>query len=150
MCLATLPRLRIERHFAQSIIHQSQTAMGDSEFRKTNRLRSEVQSDQACWGRHGVQWLIETEFSWQAVKTLKGERETTSAGLKPGVNETDSGNPSRQISRTLQIRHLERTVPVAYLSRKWICANFRGVAAPVFEGRAGVDLEVIVADLARN
>src|SRR4029077_18882112 len=36
------------------------------------------------------------------------------------------------------------------LSRKWIGANFRGVAAPIFERSAGIDLKVIVADLARN
>src|SRR6476659_5908424 len=37
-----------------------------------------------------------------------------------------------------------------HLSRKWICANFRWVAAPIFERRAGIDLQVLVADLARN
>ena len=41
------------------------------------------------------------------------------------------------------------TLPV-HLSRKWIGANFRGVAARILERRAGIDLKVIVADLARN
>ena len=49
MCVATQTRFRIKRHFAQAIIQQDQAPMGDSEFRKTNRLRSEVKSDQACW-----------------------------------------------------------------------------------------------------
>ena len=54
MCIATLPGLWIERHFAQAIIHQDQTAVGDSEFGKTNRLRSEVKSDQARRSGHGL------------------------------------------------------------------------------------------------
>lgn len=39
---------------------------------------------------------------------------------------------------------------VRQLSRKWIGANFLGVTAPILERRAGIDLKVIVADLARN
>ena len=48
MCIATLTGLWIERHFAQAIIHEDQTAVGDSEFGNTNRVRSEVECDQAC------------------------------------------------------------------------------------------------------
>jgi hypothetical protein len=57
MCVATLPGLRIERHFAQAIIHEDQTAVGHSEFGKTDRLRSEVKSDQAGRSGHGVKGL---------------------------------------------------------------------------------------------
>ena len=57
MCVATLPGLWIERHFAQAIIHQGQTAVGDSEFRKTKRLRSEVKCDQARRSGHGIKAL---------------------------------------------------------------------------------------------
>src|SRR4029077_4516324 len=54
MCVATLPGLWIERQFAEAIIHENQTAVGDSEFGNTNRLRSEVKSDQARRSGHGV------------------------------------------------------------------------------------------------
>ena len=52
-----MPGLWIERHFAQAIIHEDQTAVGDSEFGNPNRLRSEVKSDQACRSGHGVKGL---------------------------------------------------------------------------------------------
>jgi hypothetical protein len=45
------------RQFAQTIIHEDQTAVGESEFGKTNRLRSEVKSDQARRSGHGVKGL---------------------------------------------------------------------------------------------
>ena len=57
MCIATLPGLWIERHFVQAIIHEDQTAVGDSEFGNPNRLRSEVKSDQARRSGHGVKGL---------------------------------------------------------------------------------------------
>ena len=72
MCVATLPGLRIQRHFAQAIIHQDQAAVGDSEFGKTNGLRSKVKCDQALRCAHRVKGLnrnykmpkqISTEYS---------------------------------------------------------------------------------------
>jgi len=32
MCIATVPGLWIDRHFVQAIIHEDQTAVGNSEF----------------------------------------------------------------------------------------------------------------------
>ncbi len=46
--------LRVERHLSQAVIDQHQTAMGDSKFGNTNRLRSEVEGDQARRTGHGV------------------------------------------------------------------------------------------------
>ena len=57
MCIATVTGLWIERHFVQAIIHEDQTAVGDSEFGNTNRLRSEVNSDQAGRSGHLVKGL---------------------------------------------------------------------------------------------
>src|SRR6266481_2180050 len=57
MGVTTLPGLRIERQFAQTIIHEDQTAASNSEFGKTERLRSEVKSDQSCRSGHGVKGL---------------------------------------------------------------------------------------------
>src|SRR5215208_209718 len=57
MCFATLPGLRVERQFAQPIIHQSQTAVAHSEFGKTKRLRSQIKTDQACWCGHRLKGL---------------------------------------------------------------------------------------------
>src|SRR5262245_36704517 len=56
-CVSTLGALWIERHFAQAIIEQDQTTVGDSKFRQTNRLRSKVKSDQARRSGHGVKAL---------------------------------------------------------------------------------------------
>jgi hypothetical protein len=41
----------------QTIIHEDQTAVGDSEFGNPNRLRSEVKNDQAGRSGHGVKGL---------------------------------------------------------------------------------------------
>src|SRR5882724_5515227 len=57
MCIATVTGLGIERHFVQAIIHEDQTAVGDSEFGNPNRLRSAVNSDQARRSWHGVKAL---------------------------------------------------------------------------------------------
>jgi hypothetical protein len=57
MCITALPGLWIKRHFAQAIIHQNQTAVSDSEFGNTNRLRSEVKSNQARRSGHGGKGL---------------------------------------------------------------------------------------------
>src|SRR5437667_3550742 len=57
MCIATVTGVWIDRHFVQAIIHEDQTAVGDSEFGNTNRLRSEVKSDQARRSGHGVKGL---------------------------------------------------------------------------------------------
>jgi hypothetical protein len=55
--LAALSRLGIKGRLAQMIIHQHQTAVGHSKFCETDRLRSEVKSDQARWSGHGVKGL---------------------------------------------------------------------------------------------
>jgi hypothetical protein len=57
LCVATVPGVWIEWHFAQAIIHEDQPAVDGSEFRKTKRLRSEVESDQARRSGHGVKAL---------------------------------------------------------------------------------------------
>src|SRR5438067_13670127 len=57
MCIATVTGLGIERYFMQAIIHKDQTAVADSEFGNTYRLRSEVKSDQARRSGHGVKGL---------------------------------------------------------------------------------------------
>ena len=55
--VSTLACLRIERRFAQPIIYQDQTAGGGSKFRETDRLRSEIEGDQARRSGHGVKAL---------------------------------------------------------------------------------------------
>ena len=57
MRITTLPGLWIEGHFAQTIIYEDQTAVCDSEFGNTDRLRSEVKSNQARRSGHGVKGL---------------------------------------------------------------------------------------------
>jgi hypothetical protein len=52
-----LAGFRIEEHFAEAIINEDQTAVGDSELCKTQRLRSEVEGDQARGSGHGVKAL---------------------------------------------------------------------------------------------
>ena len=47
----------LERKFAKAIIYENQTAVGESEFGNTNRLRSEVKSDQARRSLHCVKGL---------------------------------------------------------------------------------------------
>ena len=55
--VTTLAGLRIEGRFAQPIIYEDQTAADRSKFRETDRLRSEVESDQARRSGHGVKAL---------------------------------------------------------------------------------------------
>jgi hypothetical protein len=55
--VTTLPGLRIEGRFAQPIIYEDKTAVDRSKFRETDRLRSEVESDQTRRAGHGVKAL---------------------------------------------------------------------------------------------
>jgi len=55
--IATVPRLWIERYFAQALIQEDQSAVSNSEFRETDRLRSEVKTDQTRRSGHGDKGL---------------------------------------------------------------------------------------------
>src|SRR5215831_18215936 len=57
MCVTTLACPRIERQFAQTIIDQNRNPVSDSEFSNANRLRSEINGDQAGWRGHRVKGL---------------------------------------------------------------------------------------------
>ena len=63
--------LRIERRFAETIIHQDQTAVGDSEFGETERLRSEVKCDQARRCGHRVKALNCNSKMRKQISTVK-------------------------------------------------------------------------------
>ena len=150
MCITTLPGLWIKRHFAQAIIHQNQTAVGDSEFGNTNRLRSEVKSNQARRSGHGVKGLnrnskmpkqnFNGEIQPDGMRCLNALVTTAFRRLTPV-----RGEPKRRLERDPNCRRFAST----RLSRKWIRANFV-IAAPIFERSAGIDLKFIVAGLSPN
>jgi hypothetical protein len=99
MCIATVPGLWIERHFVQAIIHQDQTAAGDSEFGNTNRLRSEVKSDQAGWAGHGVKALNCNSKMQNQISTVKCfgiSLDIIKTGLQVGAHQD---GPVRAVSR---------------------------------------------------
>jgi hypothetical protein len=74
MCVATLTGLWIERHFAKAIIHENQTPVDESEFGNTNRLGSEVKSDQARRSGHGVKGLNRNYKMPKQIPTLCSRR----------------------------------------------------------------------------
>jgi hypothetical protein len=90
MCIATVPGLWIERHFVQAIIHEDQTAVGDSEFGNPNRLRSEVNSDQAGRSGHGVKGLNRNSKMPNQISMVKcfgNWPDIINTGLEAGAHE---------------------------------------------------------------
>ena len=55
--VSTLACIWIKRRFAQPIFYQDQASSGGSKFREIDRLRSEIEGDQARRSGHGVKAL---------------------------------------------------------------------------------------------
>jgi hypothetical protein len=72
--VTTLPGLRIEGRFAQPIIYEDQSAVDRSKFCETDRLRSEVESDQAGRAGHGVKALNRNSKMQTKISTAKSTK----------------------------------------------------------------------------
>src|SRR5438132_5701958 len=121
MCIATVTGVWIERHFVQTIIHEDQTAVGDSEFGNTNRLRSEVKSDQARRSGHGVKALNRNYQMPKQISTAGNRKQNHSIGQKSAGAPAHSKTQARKYALACRPR----------LGVRRCCAAFGLGALPV-------------------
>src|SRR5206468_12488397 len=114
MCVATVTGLWIDRHFVQAIIHEDQTAVGDSEFGNTYRLRSEVKSDQARRSGHSVKGLNRNS----KIQKVNFYREIQPCGMRCSqrVRYTCALSPD-----FMRLRRTEHVVFNAFANCRLIC-----------------------------